>query len=182
MWRKFPVIILLAAVTPACTTISRTPGPAQLDHELFYGIDTNPIQLEVPLDGATFTSGEIDSRVYRRLADAWEAGEKPSYPLIGREPALWLRELEVTPILGSGGKVHLEAKALAPYPVRLTLLAMENGSPATLTQTNSEAWSSGSNFAAVAVDYAAFSGSLLIVRVEGAHQAMESWVRLVPPN
>jgi len=182
MWRKFPVIILLAVATPACTTISRTPGPAQLDHELFYGIDTNPTQLEVPLDGAVFVSGEIDSRVYRRLAAAWEAGEKPSYPLIGREPALWLRELEVTPILDSGGKVHLEAKALAPYPVRLTLLAMEDGQPATLSQTNSEAWSAGSHFGSVSVDYAAFSGTMIIVRVEGAHQAMESWVRLMPAH
>ncbi|MFK5956824.1 MAG: hypothetical protein QM477_10310 [Planctomycetota bacterium] len=182
MWRKLPVIILFAAVIPACTTISRTPGPAQLDHELFYAIDTNPVNLEIPLSGATFSNGSIDATVYRRLAAAWEAGEKPSYPLIGREPALWLRELEVTPVLGSGGKVHLEAKALAPYPVRLTLLAMEGGHPATLSQTNSEAWSAGSHFGAVSADYAAFTGTIIIVRVEGAHQAMESWVRLMPSD
>jgi len=182
MWRKFPVIILFAVAISACTTISRTPGPAQLDHELFYGLDTKPAKLEIPLGGATFSTGSIDSTVYRRLAAAWEAGEKPSYPLIGREPAVWLRELKVTPVLDSGGKVHLEAKTLAPYPVRLTLLAMEGERSATLAQSNSEAWSAGSHFGSVSADYAAFSGSIIIVRVEGAHQAMESWVRLVPTN
>lgn len=180
MWRKCPAVLILIAAMPACATISQSPGLAQFDHELFYGIDDNPVELSVPLSGGVYSSGTVDARVHPRLAEAWEAGKEPSYPLIGRQPAMWLRELSVTPMIGSGGKVKLETKALFPHPVRLTLLAIEDGRPATLSQTNSESWSTGIHFATMAVDYQAFAGTVIIIRVEGAHQATETLVELVP--
>lgn len=180
MRRKFPVVILSAALIPACATVNRMPGVAQFDHEIFYGFDQTPVQLVVPMDGATYSTGSVDATVYPKLADAWEAGAKPASPLIGREPALSIRELTVTPVVGSGGKVRLDAKSLAPFPVRLTLLAVEDGVPAIMSQANSEAWSTGSHFADLQVDYQAYAGSIIIVRTEGAHQAFESWVQLEP--
>lgn len=172
--------MLFATVMPACATISQSPGLAQFDHELFYGLDDNPATLPVPMSGGTFTQGEVDATVHPRLAAAWEAGQAPSFPLAGRKPALWLRELVVTPKPGTGGKVQLDSKVLFPYPVRVTLLAVEDGRLATLVQTNSEAWSTTSHFASMAMDYQAFAGTVLVLRVEGAHQATESWIELVP--
>lgn len=180
MWRKFPAVLFLLAAIPACATISQTPGLAQFDHELFYGIDDNPVLLPVPLSGGIYSSGAVDATVYPQLAAAWDSGAAPSYPLVGRKPALRLRELEVKPMLGTGGKVKLDTKVLFPYPVRVTLLALEDGRPATLSQANSSSWSTTAHFASMEVDYQAFAGTVIILRVEGAHQATETWVELVP--
>lgn len=180
MWRKLPAVLFFATLIPACATVSRSPGLAQFDHELFYGLDDNPVELAVPLSGGTFSAGEVDATLHPRIAASWEAGEAPSYPFAGRKPSLWLRELQVTPMLGTGGKVKLDAKVLFPYPVRLTLLAIEDGRPATLSQANSASWSTTTHFAAIEVDYQAYAGTILIMRVEGAHQATESWIELVP--
>jgi hypothetical protein len=180
MRRKFPVVILFAAAMSACATVNRVPGVAQFDHEIFYGFDDDPVRLVVPMEGATFSTGSVDRTRYPKLADAWEAGAKPASPLIGREPALSIRELAVTPLVGTGGKVRLQAKALTPFPVRLTLLAVEDGVPSVMSQANSESWSTGSHFADLQVDYSASAGTIIIVRTEGAHQAFESWVQLEP--
>jgi hypothetical protein len=180
MRRKLTLVALSAALLPACAALTQPAALAQFEHELVYGTDIDAYDLEVELDGATFATGDVDKVRYPQLAAAWTAGEAPKSPLIGRDPALWLRQLDVTPILGSGGQGELAAKAMAPYPVRLTLLAIEDGQQVALTQGNSESWSPATHFAKLGVRYAAESGTVIIVRMEGAHQAHETRVRLVP--
>lgn len=179
MRRKLPVVALLVTVFPACAALTRPASLAQFEHELVYGTDIDAYDMEVPMSGATFATGDVDKVRYPQLAAAWTSGAAPKSPLIGRDPALWLRQLDVTPMIGSGGQVALEAKVMAPYPVRLTMLAIEDGQEVALTQGNSEPWSAATHFATLSVDYLADSGTVIIVRMEGAHQAHESHVRLV---
>ncbi|MDP7062150.1 MAG: hypothetical protein QF489_04350 [Planctomycetota bacterium] len=179
MRRTFPVVALLAIVFPACAALTRPASLAQFEHELSYGTDIDAYDLEVPLSGASFATGDVDKVRYPQLARAWTAGEAPPSPLIGRDHAIWLRQLDVTPMLGTDGQVNLEAKAMAPYPVRLTILAIEDDREVALTQGSSEPWSAATHFAKLNVDYLAGSGTVIIVRMEGAHQAHETHVRLV---
>jgi hypothetical protein len=180
MWRKLPFVVILVSLLPSCAALTEPAGLAQFEHEVFYGTDIDAYDLPVALEGATFTTGEVDKVRYPQLAAAWTAGEAPKSPLIGRDPALWLRQLDVTPVLNSGGQVELQAKAMAPHPVRLTVLAIEDGKEVALVQGNSEAWSSATHVAKLGVSYVANAGTVIIVRAEGAHQAHETHVRLVP--
>jgi len=182
MRRKLPFVAILVSLFPACAALTEPAGLAQFEHEVFYGTDIDAYDLEVPLSGATFASGEVDEVRYRKLAAAWAAGEAPKSPLIGRDPALWLRQLDVTPVLNSGGQVELVAKAMAPFPIRLTVLAIEDGREVALVQGNSDAWSAATHVAKLDVTYAAHAGTVIIVRSEGAHQAHETHVRLMPAD
>lgn len=180
MRRKLPVVALLVTLFPACSAPTKPAFLAQFEHELVYGTDIDAYNLAVPLKGASFATDDVDKVRYPQLAAAWTAGEAPKVPLFGRNHAMWIRQLDVTPVLNTDGQVQLSAKALAPYPIRLTVLAIEDGKEVALTQGNSQAWSAATHFAKLDVDYLADSGSVIIVRMEGAHQAHETHVRLVP--
>jgi len=165
---------------PACAALTEPAGLAQFEHEVFYGTDIDAYDLPVATDGSSFATGDVDKVRYPQLAAAWTAGEAPKSPLIGRDHAIWLRQLDVTPVIDANGQVELVAKAMAPYPIRLTMLAIEDGKEVALSQGNSEAWSAATHFAKLGVQYMAENGTVIIVRMEGAHQAHETHVRLVP--
>jgi len=180
MLRKLPCVVILVTLLPACAALTEPAGLAQFEHEVFYATDIDAYDLSVTAQGASFASGIVDKVRYPQLAAAWAAGAAPKSPLIGRDPALWLRQLDVTPVIDTDGQVELVAKSMAPYPVRLTVLAVEDGHEVALVQGNSEAWSAATHVAKLGVRYVAKTGSVIIVRVEGAHQVHETHVRLMP--
>jgi hypothetical protein len=179
MLRKLPCVVILVTLLPACAALTEPAGLAQFEHEVFYATDIDAYDLPVGLEGASFATSVIDKVRYPQLAAAWAAGAAPKSPLIGRDPALWLRQLDVTPLVDTDGQVELVAKAMAPYPVRLTVLAIEDGHEVVLVQGNSEAWSAATHVAKLGVGYVAGSGTVIILRVEGAHQAHETHVRIL---
>ncbi len=174
MGRQLLFVLVSAAIAPACTTILGNPELAQWEHDLAYQIDSHPIELEVGSSGH-FATGEVDSTRHPQLAKAWDQGAAPASPLIGREPAYWLRALDIT---RQEDHSHIYVKALAPYPVRLSLLVKESDQWVLLGQLDSTPWSTGIHFASLQVDYPAQTGTQLTIRVEGAHQANESLLRL----
>lgn len=178
---KLLLAVFAISLLPSCAALTRPAFLAGFEHELSYGTDIDSYDLQVPAAGASFANDQVDSVRYPRLADAWNAGEAPATPLFGRDPALWLRQLDVTPIPAETGMQYaLDAKVMAPYPIRMTLLAMEGGREVALAQGNSESWSPATHVARLGVSYTIEEGSVIIVRMEGAHQVHESHVRLLP--
>ncbi len=171
--------LLLGLGASACTSPTGPTGLAQWEHQAFYQLDTNTIWLEVPAEGASWSNADVHDAHNPALTRAWEAAEAPASPLIGRDHAQWIRALDAH--MNEDGSLHLAAKALAPYPIRFSLIAVENGQERLLGQLDSEAWSAGTHFAKVGVDYLLPQGdAMVILRSEGAYQAMESMLRVHP--
>lgn len=171
--------LLLALGVSACSSPTGPNGLAQWEHQAFYQLDANTIWLEVPAEGASWSNADIREAHNHALTRAWEAGEKPISPLIGRDHAQWIRALHAH--MNEDGSLHLAAKALAPYPIRFSLVAVENGQERLLGQLNSESWSAGTHFAKIDLDYLLPQGqAMVILRSEGAYQAMESILQVQP--
>lgn len=134
--------------------------------------------LAVGKQGAAWQHGELDATRHPRLAAAWQRGAAPSAPLIGRDPGAQLRALHVLPPAQPGGAWRLDARALAPYPVRLTLLAEQDGLLTPVASGESELWNRRSHFARVEAEVSLPDHALVAVRIEGAYQAFESLLRL----
>ncbi len=170
---------VLLAGAGSCVQTTQPAGLAGAEHRLFWNLGDATADLPVPVEGAAWSNGEVDPVLVPLLAEAWTAGERPAMPFYGRDHAMWLRALRVTPLSDAADNLRLEAKALAPYPIRLSLLIEENGALVPLDCSNSEMWSLGKHFARVEFRHPAGAGSVVVVRVDSAHQATESRVRLL---
>jgi len=169
--------LLLALIASACTILTGPSTVAQWENQAFYGLDRDNILMEIDEHGGHYASEDIGEAHNLSLSRAWEAGEAPAAPLIGRDPAMWIRSLDAT--LNPDGSLHLLAKALAPYPIRFSLTTMEGGQERLLGQLFGSAWSTGTHFAKVEVDYRLASPqATLILRIEGINQTMESVLHL----
>lgn len=134
--------------------------------------------LVVGAQGAAWQHGELDAARHPQLAEAWRRGAAPDAPLIGRDPGVQLRALRVLPPAQPGGAWRLDARALAPYPVRLTLLAEQDGLLTPVGSTESALWNRRSHFARVSAEARLPENALVALRIEGAYQASESLLRL----
>lgn len=177
---RLPLVACALALTGlACSTPTGPRALAQWEHQAFYGLDQDTVWLEVDADGVSWANEDVADARNAQLTRAWEAGKTPAAPLIGRDHAMWVRALDAR--VAVDGSLVLSAKALAPYPIRFSLIAMEDGEERLLGQLESEAWSAGTHFAKVEADYLMMHPeALLILRSEGAYQAVESRLRLAP--
>jgi hypothetical protein len=169
----------LLAGASACVQPTHPAGLAKAEHSLFWNLGDATVILPLTAEGAAWSSGAVDPVLYPLLAEAWAAGARPAMPLYGRDHAMWLRALRVTPLTAAADNVRLEAKALAPYPICLSLLIEENGELVPLGSCNSEMWSLGKHFARVDLPHPTRADTVVVVRVEGGHQAFESRLRLL---
>ena len=128
--------------------------------------------------GDSWQLGELDAELYPALSAAWQRACRPTAPLIGRDPGVKLRAMTVTPPTHAGEAWNLQAKALSPHPIRLRLYVELEGALVELGAANSELWNRNSHFARVECNAWITDGSLLVLRVEGAHQSFESALRV----
>lgn len=163
-----------------CAQPTQVPALARAEHAWFGGKSQREVELRVDSSGGVWSSGAPDPVVHPQLAAAWERAEAPRTPLIGRDSGLWLRALRV--VSAEDGAMSLEAKALAPFPVRLTLLLDDGGGEQEISADDSSTWNRNTHFACVRSTATLAEGSLVVVRVEGGYQAFETRlrVRLVP--
>ncbi|MDP6963172.1 MAG: hypothetical protein QGF46_03305 [Planctomycetota bacterium] len=161
----------------SCGTATQPLGVALLEHDLFYEISTETTQLELINGEGHFSSSEISTELQPQLSRAFAIGELNT-PLIGRDHANWVRDLKIIP----GEKENqfvLTAKALAPYPVRLSLIHRAEKGDLLLSRSNSNAWNSGTHFAIVKSDFEMKNSATLIVRTEGAKQGVDNVVSVI---
>lgn len=173
------VPILAALLAASCAAPGRPASLARADHALFWKPDRSAETLAVGPHGAAWQLGTLDAALHPRLVEAWQRGAAPAVPLHGRDPGAWLRAVEATP--SAEGGLRLRAKALAPIPLRLTLLADDGDALRPVAWSESAAWNRHAHFASLEVELPRFHGDTeVVIRVEGGYQAFESRLRLVP--
>lgn len=137
-----------------------------------FGVGEHHINLD-SYGAGHFASATIDAELQPRLAAAFATGQASSYPLIGRDHAQWIRSLDI--IAGSGSGLYLlTAKALAPYPIRLSLIKRDAQGERLISKINSAVFNSATHFASGTVELEVHNGDVFIVRHEGARQTFES--------
>lgn len=171
-------LLVLGFAALACVQPGRPVALARADHALFWNAAGVEIPLALAAEGASWSSGEVDPVLHPRLAEAWERGEAPASPLIGRDPGLWLRAVDLTPPPQPDGAWTLRARALAPFPVRLSVQVERDGALEPVAAAESAVWNRYTHFASVEAPALLDPGALLCVRVEGRFQAFETRLRL----
>ena len=137
-----------------------------------FGVGEHLINLDSSGAGH-FASATIDAELQPRLAAAFAAGQAPSYPLIGRDHAQWIRSLDIS--AGSDAGLYLlTAKSLAPYPIHLSLIKKKAKGEELIANIDSEVFNSATHFAIVIEEVELQDGDVFIVRHEGSRQAFES--------
>jgi hypothetical protein len=131
--------------------------------ECFYELSVGEHLINIDSSGeGHFASDTIDAELQPRLAAAFAAGEAPSYPLIGRDHRQWIRSLDI--IASSDvGWYSLTAKALAPYPIHLSLSKRNAQGEYLIAEINSEAFNRSTHFASVLEKVELRNGDVLIV-------------------
>jgi hypothetical protein len=143
-----------------------------------FGVSEHHINLD-PSGAGHFASATIDAELHPRLAAAFAAGQAPSYPLIGRDHAQWIRSLDI--VAGSDTGLHLlTVKALAPCPIHLSLIKRnaQNEYLNLIAWTDSAVFNSATHFASLIEEVAVQDGDVFIVRQESAHQAFEDVITI----
>jgi len=141
-----------------------------------FGVSEHHINLD-PSGAGHFASATIDAELHPRLAAVFAAGQAPSYPLIGRDHAQWIRSLDIS--AGRGGDLYLlTAKALAPYPIRLSLIQRKAQGEQLIANIYSEVFNSATHFASIIEEVEVRNGDVFIVRQESAHQAFEDVITI----
>lgn len=176
--RSLALLALGAASASSCVQPGQPAALARADHALFWSPTAREEALLVGDDGGVWQHGALDAERHPGLAEAWQRGAAPRAPLYGRDPGVHLRTLRAYPPEQPGGAWRLDARALAPYPIRLTVLADQGGVLAPVARDESEMWNRRSHFARAEASVRLPDGALVAVRVEGAHQAFESLLRL----
>jgi hypothetical protein len=110
-----------------------------------------------------FSSATIDAELQPRLAAAFAAGKAPSYPLIGRDHAQWIRSLDII-ASSDDGWYSLTAKALAPYPIKLIVSKRNAQGEYLIAEIDSEIFNRATHFAIVLEKVELRNGDILIVR------------------
>ncbi|MCX8267066.1 MAG: hypothetical protein OTI37_05585 [Planctomycetota bacterium] len=169
--KLIPIVGLLLC---SCGIATQVTSIASAEHELFNELSVSEHLINLDSSGAGhFSSATIDAELHPRLAAAFAAGQAPSYPLIGRDHAQWVRSLDI--VAGSDAGWHLvTVKALAPYPIRLSLIKREAQGEQLIANINSEMFNSATHFARLSGELKLQNGDVFIVRHEGARQAFEN--------
>jgi hypothetical protein len=173
--KLIPIIGLLLC---SCGIATQATSIASFEHKQFYELSVGEHPITLNSSGAGhFASDIIDAELQPRLAAAFASGCAPSYPLIGRDHAQWIRSLDI--IAGSGGGLYLlTAKALAPYPIRLSLIKRNAQNEYLIARIDSAVFNSATHFARVIEEVAVQDGDVFIVRHEGARQAFEDVITI----
>ena len=141
-----------------------------------FGVSEHHINLD-PSGAGHFASATIDAELHPRLAAAFAAGQAPSYPLIGRDHAQWIRSLDI--VAGSDTGLHLlTVKALAPCPIHLSLIKRNAQNEYLIARIDSAVFNSATHFASLIEEVAVQDGDVFIVRQESAHQAFEDVITI----
>jgi hypothetical protein len=120
-----------------------------------------------------FASATIDAELQPRLAAAFAAGEAPSYPLIGRDHAQWIRSLDIV-ASSDDGWYSLTAKALAPYPIKLSVSKRNAQGEYLIAETDSEVFNRATHFASVLEKVELRNGDVLIVSAPRSSDEFDS--------
>jgi hypothetical protein len=173
--KLIPIVGLLLC---SCGIATQATSIASFEHKQFYELSVGEHFITLDSLGAGhFASGTIDAELQPRLAAAFASGYAPSYPLIGRDHAQWIRSLDI--IAGSGSGLYLlTAKALAPYPIRLSLIKRNAQNEYLIAKIDSAIFNSATHFARVIEEVAVQDGDVFIVRHEGARQAFEDVITI----
>ncbi|MFT7516295.1 MAG: hypothetical protein ACI84O_000068 [Myxococcota bacterium] len=170
------LIPIVALLFSACGVATQPSGMADIEHQAFYEMSVENHTLAIDRNGiASFASAAIDAQLQPRLAAAFAEAKAPGYPLIGRDHANWVRQIDVAPSSESG-KYSVTSKGLAPYPIRLSLIKHTADGDMLITRIDSAPWNAGTHFAMLSKDIALQHGDVLIVRHEGAKQGFDSIV------
>ena len=124
-----------------------------------------------------FFQSTIESDSQPQLARAYEQGILPKQPLLGPSHANWARTLEVA--LQENGEYLLKAKALAPYPIEMFLIKIEQEHEAVLAQVSSKIWARGVYFAQTSLTLQLLPDQLLALRTKSNKKTTSSIVKLV---
>lgn len=175
-----PILALLAAIAAlavACAQPGYPVAMARADHALFH--DANGEQEWVlGAEGGAWQHGELDPVRYSALHAAWLKGAAPDAPLHGRDPGVQLRAIAAFPPAQRGEPWRLEAKALSGHPIRLSVLLADGGALQEAVAVESVPWNRHTHFARAELTARLETGAVVAIRIEGAHQAFDSRLRL----
>ena len=159
--KLIPIIGLLLC---SCGIADQVTSVASFGQEFFYELSVGEHLINIDSSGAGhFASATIDAELQPRLAAAFAAGKAPSYPLIGRDHAQWVRSLDI--IASSDvGWYSLTAKALAPHPICLSLGKRDAHGEYLIAEINSEIFNRATHFASVLEKVELQDGDVLIMR------------------
>ena len=159
--KLIPIVGLLLC---SCGISAKLTSAASSGNEFLHELSVGEHLIEIDHSGAGhFASATIDAELQPRLAAAFAAGKAPSYPLIGRDHAQWIRSLDI--IASSDvGRYSLIAKTLAPHPIHLSLSKRNAQGEYLIAETDSEVFNKATHFASVLGKVELRNGDVLIIR------------------